>query len=272
MSEQTLEVATEAQEPSQPTEEVKQDVEQGSDAAPVEQANEAKPAEKPLTELEKTKHAMQKRIDQKTATTKALEDRLNKVTQELETFKTAQPKHDDAPKADDFEDYEQYEQAKIQHEANKIVETRLHEAKQAEHQRLQQQQAAEKAKAFKAAENAFIAENADYKAVATEVNEVVGDLHRRGVDVKGFGRDILAFDIAPQLIYEIGKDTGLIEELVQMEQPARMRELVKLEMGLRPPKETENAPAPIKPVNPKGKRVTSIAKMASKDFKDWLNE
>jgi chromosome segregation ATPase len=283
MSDQTLQV-TEPQaevttEPSLPTEDVKPKVEEGEaegtpeaetkeDAAEGEGDN-SKPEE--ISELEKTRHAMQKRIDRQTAARKADQEQIRQLNEQLAELRERVPKADDAPKQEDFDSYEDWEQASIEHKAKLRAEEVLQAEKQKELEAVQQRQQAEVRRKFEESEDAFRTTAPDYDHVAKEAVETLNSLQATGVDITPLRDAVMQFDNPPQMIYELGKDTDLIEELVHMAPLKAMRELIKLEIALegKAKAEPKTAPAPIKPTGGKGS-VKPLAQRSAKEVLEWV--
>lgn len=249
--------STSVQEPSAPVAEVKQTAEEGDiQEAPKEadKAEEGKEEKPEPTEAEKVKMAMQKRIDRQTAASKALQERTRQLEQELESLKANAPKADDAPKQEDFDNYDDYEKALVEHRAKKIADERIAQAKEQELKETQERRAAEIRRDFDNKEQAFRTSTPDYDSVAKEAVETMTELATAGHNISIMRDLVMQFDNPPEMIYQLGKDTSLIEELVGMQPLQAMRELVKLEIALKSAvkTETQQAPAPIKPVSGKG--------------------
>lgn len=276
-----MEVAasTSTQEPSAPAAEAKQTVEEGdSKAAPkeAEKAEDAKEGEgeqpKPeLTEAEKIRQQMQKRIDRQTAANKAQQERTRQLEQELETLRAKAPKADDAPKQDDFDSYEEWEQARIKHEAKKLADEQIREAKEQELKQVQERRAAEVRKEFDAKETAFRTATPDYDVVAKDAVDTMMELANAGSDISTLRSMVMQFDNPPEMIYQLGKDTSLIEALVGMEPLKAMKELVKLESALASAakEQPKQAPAPIKPTNGKG-GVKPLHEQSGEEILKWV--
>ena len=263
MSEQTTttEVAVNpaVQEPSEPTTEANDEVEEGQEAEVQDAEPKVEPEETVETLKEKLKRereAFEKRIGRKTAATKALEQQLQEYKQKLNTPEAVA---NDAkePKIDDFESYDDYEKAIVEHKANQLLSKREQEQKQAQLAQAQQRQMEEQRRTFEKREAEYATSNPEYERAAENVGDALDDLRRRGLDITSFGKLLLESEKAPALIHELSKDTGLLEELVQLQPLSLMRELVKLELGLQTkPKLEKVAPKPIKPLsgNASGKK------------------
>lgn len=279
---QTLEAAPSvANEPSAPVAEVNQTTEQGEDKAAQTEATEDgakegenKKDEAPISEAEKIRLAMQKRIDRQTAASKALQERIRQLETEREQLSVHAPKVDEAPKQDDFDDYDAWEKATIEYHAKQKANEILKAEKEKELKVAQERQAAEARRQFEQKETAFRATAADYDRVASEAVETMNALANTGVDITGVRDMVMQFDNPPKIIYELGKDTALIEELVSMPPLKAMRELIKLEIALEtnPKQEPKPLPEPIKPINPNGRARKRLDEMTYEEREQFYSK
>lgn len=278
MPDEVLEVASNpAQEPSAPAADAKPKAEEGEiNKAPDEASTEGEgKAEKPkpeLTEVEKVKLAMQKRVDRLTAASKAEAERSRRLEQELAQLKASSTaKADDAPKQDDFDKYEDWEKASIEYHAKKRADELLKAEKEKELQAVRQRQAQEAKRRFDEQCQAFRTQHTDFDAVSREAVEILNTLAQTGVEIGKLESIIMQFENPPQLIYELGKDTSLIEDLVSMEPLKAMKELVKLELALQGTAQAEpkQAPEPIKPTSGKG-GAKPLHMRSGKDVLAWV--
>lgn len=254
-------------ETSTPTEEVKQEVVQGEiealkeAEAPSEQDAAKEPRPEP-TEAEKVKTAMQKRIDRQTAAFRAQEERLRQLEGQLTEMTAKAPKADDAPKQDDYKTYEEWEEATLDYKANNRVQERLKAEKEKELQTAQQKQQQEVRRVFEEKENAFRSTTPDYDRVAQDAVSEINILAQSGVNITGLRDMVMSFDNPPEMLYQLGTNPSLIEELVNMQPIKAMRELVKLEATLTANKpEAKQAPEPIKRLSGTGTSSKSLDKM-----------
>lgn len=244
---------------SSPVEEVKPQTESESP----ESGKEEKP-EKPLTEAEKIRHAMQKRIDRQTAATKAIEERAQKLEQDLQQLRQRAPKESDEPKEEDFESWEDYDKARVEYLADKRAEERLKTEREKELQVIKERQYAETQRQFMEKEAKYKATNPDYDRYAKEAVETMALIAKAGTDITNLRDVVMQFDNPPEMIYQLGKDTTLLEELVTMPPMRIMRELMKLEASLSTQDTTKAPPAPIRPTTPKG-GVKPLSKMTGRE-------
>jgi chemotaxis protein histidine kinase CheA len=282
MSEQTLEAvqSSAAQEPSAPAADDKVKAEQPAEKAAPDGANgegdtngEQAPA-KELTEAEKTRAAMQKRIDRQTAANKAQQESISKLTAELNAIKAATPKKDDAPKQDDFASYDEWEKATIDYHAKQRADEILAGEKEKQLKEAQERQAAETRRQFDEKEAAFRNANTDYDTVAGEAASLITELAHAGANIAPLRNMVMVFDNPPEMIYQLGKNPALIEELVGHEPLKLMRELVKFEMTFRGTAQAEakKVPDPIKPLGGKGGSSKSLDQQSGRDILDWVKK
>ena len=274
MPDQVLEAPNSA--PSTPTEEVNKEVVQGEIEAskeaetPSEQGKAQEPKPEP-TEVEKVKMAMQKRIDRQTAAFKAQEERLRQLESQLTEMAAKAPKTDNAPKQDDYRTYEEWEEATLEYKANQRVQERLKSEKEKELQAAQQKQQQEVRRAFEEKEKAFRTTTPDYDRVAQDAVTELNTLAQSGADITGLRDMVMSFDNPPEMLYQLGLNPSLIEELVNMQPAKAMRELVKLEIAnkgtARP--EPKRAPSPIESLGSKAGGSKSLSQMSAKEISDW---
>lgn len=265
---QTLEAPNSAIEPSSPVEEAKPNTAEGEIQEPSQEAETPKPEEAPkaepeLSEVDKVKQAMQKRIDRQTAASKAAQEQLRQLQSEVEALRATAPKADDAPKQDDYKTYEEWEQATIDFKANQKVEERIKSEKEKELKVAQERQAAEVRRQFDEKEKAFRTIATDYDRVAGEAVQTMNELGQAGYNISGLRDVVMTFDNPPEMIYQLGKDTALIEKLVSMPPLAAMYELVKLEIAFKANKtQAKEAPPPIKTLKGTGKVAKALDEMS----------
>lgn len=240
---------------SSPAEDVKQEAEEGDNAEQQSSADE-KPKEE-LSEADKVRHAMEKRLARKTAAEKAALERVKKLEAQLAEM-PKQEDTSDAPQEDDFDTWEEYDQARIRYEAKKFADKQLREAREAELKRTQQQQQAERQKAFEAKESAFVKANPDYKEKSSVLNEVFeAHMNVNGgttPTLQAVATLLAESEVAPALIHHLGGDDTLAEDLLNMSPVDAMREMFKLESAVnaQPKKDEKDLPPPISKTKGKG--------------------
>lgn len=274
MPDNALEVAAQAQAPVTVEEAEQapaiQEAEEGDNADVQKDAQSEPEGEKPQptveelqAKLEHQQRKMQKSFDRKTAHIKQLEEKISKLTEQMQSA----PKADDTPKEADYATWEEYEQALVEHKANKLAEERVQKAKEDELQKLEAQRWAERAKSFEAKAKEIADVYPDYQdVVGVKGANTINELQAAGVDVSPFQMMMMEFDNAPHMLYELAKNEDVLEDVVQMKPLAMMRELVKLELTLQKPvKQVKDVPPPINTTKgmPKGK---DFSKMSGKEL------
>lgn len=263
---QTLEVTQSApNNDSSPAEEVNTKVET---EAP-EGAEEAK-VEKPLTEAEKIRHSMQKRIDRQTAATKTQQERISLLERQVAEAAARAPKEDDMPKESDFDTWEDFDTARVKHLAKKEAESYMKAEREKELKTAQERQHAETQRQFMDKEAKYKATVQDYDRYAKEAVETMNLMAQTGTDISSLRDAVMQFDNPPKMIYQLGKDTSLIEELAPMPPLKIMRELLKLEASLtKEPDSTKEAPTPIRSSSGKG-GVKPLDQRSGEEILKWV--
>jgi len=220
------------------------------------------------SEADKAREAMQKRIDRQTAASKALNERIRQLEQEKAQWEAKAPKAQDEPKQEDFDDYDKWQDAVIEHRSKLRADEKLKAEKEKELKETQERRAAEVRREFETKESAFRTSTPDYDRVAGEAVETVAVLGQAGKDVGPLLNMVMHFENPPEMLYRLGQDINLIEQMVGMPPLQIMRELVKLESA-PVSKEIKQAPEPIEPVRGKG-GVKPLAKRSGKEILEWV--
>lgn len=268
MSDQTLEANNSSQTDTSPAE-VENELAETEAPEGDDGKSEAKP-DKPLTEAEKIRHSMQKRIDRQTAATKAQQERIQLLERQIAEANARAPKEEAGPKEDDFDSYEDYQKAVIAHEAKKEAANILKAEREKELQAAQERQHAEAQRAFIEKEAKYKAANPDYDRYSKEAVETMTLLMQAGTDISTIRDAVMQFDNPPEMIYHLGKDPTLIEEMASMPPLKVMRELLKLESSLNKEEDsTKEAPAPIRSTSGKG-GVKPLDQRSGADVLKWV--
>lgn len=196
---------------------------------------EAKQEQKPeLSEADKIKYAMQKRIDRQTAKNAQMERELAELRTMVER---SQPvKQNDEPQEDQFETTEEYLIAKGKHEAIKEYEAKAKKEKEAAEAREYAEKVAKIRQNFEAKETEFRKSTPDYDDAVAVVNDYIGSANKDSMHVAVFRDFVMESDNPAPLLYRLGKEPDLIESMAEMTPIKFAKALVKLEM------EIENAP------------------------------
>jgi len=221
--------------------------------------------------LEKTKAAMQKRIDRQTATNRQREEEIAELRKQIEGLNV--PK-DDSPKEEEFDIYEDYLKAVGKHEAKKELEAQQREQLEAQRVAKEQEARAAKEKQYSERVEAYKAEKPDYAEKEALVEEIVGDAMRNGVTptIKLMAEAVLESEAGARIIYELGENPDLLENLLTMSPYEAVRELVKLEGRPVDIVKEKQLPKPIKNNSGSTKSQKSVKRMSSEEFKkQWLS-
>ena len=268
---------------SEPTEDVKE-VEQGSQEPTENEVDngEEQDADEPEVELsadalefkeklEKTKAAMQKRIDRQTAANRQRDEEISQLRKQIEGMNVPQ---DDSPKEEDFASYEEYMKAVGKHEAKKELEAQQREQLEAQRAAKEQEARAAKEKQYNERVEAFKAEKPDYAEKESLVEEVVGEAMRNGVTptIQLMAEAVLESEAGARIVYELGENPDLLENLLTMSPYQAVRELVKLEGKPVDIVKEKPLPKPIKNNSGSTKAQKSVTRMSSEEFKkQWLS-
>lgn len=247
-------------EPSNPTgEENKTD-----EPADNEPAKEQKPEP---TEAEKIKYAMQKRIDRQTAKNAQMERELAELKSWRQQMDTKQETGE--PKEDQYETVEEYLIAKGAYQERKKVSDEAAAAKKEAEDKAYAAKVAKIREDLTAKETEFRKVTPDYDDAVTVVNEYISTAEPNSVHLAMFRDFVMESDNPTPLLYKLGKNPSLIEEMSEMSPIKFMRQLIKLEM------EIENAPKvtrqtqtqPPTPIKGSASGVKPITEMSYQEMK-----
>jgi len=271
LTEEAVETETEA-----PKKAEGEEVEAEADAEPEKKLSKAEQVQQEYeAKLERERKAFQKRIDRKTAAEKqALEER-QKLQSELEELRRVAPTIDDAPKEEDFDSFDDFVEAKAKHQAEKIVQERIREQKEAELRLSQQREYESNIKDFQEKEQAFRAENPDYDKNSEMFAEQVEYLQKAYPNNQSlvYAREmLLSSDVSPAIINELGTNPDIAEEWASMKPVQVAREVFKLEMRLSEAKREEETPLPkpVKTVKGSTTPKRSLDKMDASELMKWV--
>ena len=223
---------------------------------------------------EKKAHSkrVQKRIDTLTAKTKRSErenaELRNRVA-ELEKL-SAQTKEKPKPKPDGFENHDEYVEAltdwKVEQRFSKDAEERAKTEEQNANKRMLDDQEAR----FNQAEAKFMAENPDYE----DVTDTLAELVPRDFNGGSITNAILAHEKGPELLYTLGKDLDLAQEVYTLPYTFAIRKLNNIAAGLGKPPPTadpqQNLPDPPSSIQAGSNTVKSEENMTGKELrKKW---
>ena len=211
---------------------------------------------------------MQKRIDRQTAAYRQLQEQHEALQKQLQENA---PKKDDTPKEEDFDTYEEYNEALVEYRA----EQRLAEK---ERERLEAQRAEKEAQMREATEKqyasrveAFAEKHPDFREKESVVEEVVALQMQNGVTptLQALTNAVLESENSARLVYELGNDVDLLEDILQKSPYQAVRELVKLEMKPEAVENKKQPPKPIKATSGKSTGKKSVNQMSGKELLKW---
>jgi hypothetical protein len=205
--------------------------------------------------------------------TQAMGAQSGKTQSTAAAGKAVEGNQDARPKADDYESYEDYQIALGEYSARKAFAPAFDELKKSLGPKTEPE-ADKIAKAFEKRTKDFVKEHKDY-------SEAVQSL--AGIDVdKSVERAIVESDHGPALLYELGKNPDLAEEIAELPPHRQLKEIGKLEAKIEArleakkatPLKTTKAPAPPNPVGSKseGKKQVSDPNVSTIDFFKLRNE
>jgi chromosome segregation ATPase len=267
--------------PNPATEGVKEEAEKDNSTSEVsnveENEAEQKAEPKELTEADKIRQAMQKRIDRKTAATKALENQVSELQKKLgEVEQSNQQKAaDNAPSEDDYDTWEAYQEALIEHKAEQRIKERETAIRKEEIQRKQAELQERKAKEFNTKVEEFRKAHPDYDEKADAFSDMAQDYARRlgnTPTLQAMSQVILDVDNAPAIIQALGSDPDLMDSLVDMSPVKAAFELFKIHESYSRPKETTQAPKPITPTKAGSSGRKSLSSMSASELTDWAKK
>jgi len=209
---------------------------------------------------------MQKRIDRLTAKAAELERSYQESAQKLQAYE--QPKSS-APNADDFETTEDYLKAVGKYEAQQEIEAQQKaEAESAKAKAYEEKIAAKKA-AFEALETEVRKTTPDYDETVQVLNEFVSTVNTKTEEFRVFRDIMMDSKNLPALSYHLGKNPDLLDNLTKLPPVEIARTLFRIEYDIEktPKPQTQNQPAPPKPVSGSSKGVKSIEDMSYKELK-----
>jgi hypothetical protein len=272
-----LEVADVVDTPSETDEDVKEDAEHvEAEDGDNEQETEGEQAEKAEpTEADKVRHAMQKRLDKMRASQAAAEKAAAEANAELEKLRGNAVK-DAAPKEEDFDTIAEYEKAVVDYRVEQELKARQEQAAQEKAMKAQYEAHEKARKAFEQKQHEFRSKKPDYDDKAKAFAETAEDLRRIKGDghptVAAIGQALIESDFTPELIYELGSNVELAEELAELSPIQAVRRLVLMEQEVAKPKQkTETAPKPIKPIKGASNASKRPEEMSAKELMRWAS-
>lgn len=237
--------------------------------APAEAKEEQKPE---LTEADKIRHAMQKRIDRLTAKSSAAEQQLQEVMERLKQFD--QPETNDAPKEDDFETVEDYLKAVGKWEAKQeAAKAEQEKTAQAQKQAFEAKMNAKRAE-FEAKEAELRKTTPDYDETVQVLNEYVDGVDQKSAEFQVFRDVLMGSNDMAAMSYHLGKNPEILENLSKADPITIARTLFRIEYDLEkaPKPQPSVSPKPPRAVSSKSNATKSLAESSPEDIVKWASQ
>ena len=242
-------------------------VAEGSESTPEStEAETTKPDEpKPETE-EQRKSKYQRRIDRKNADIAAARTEARLYKERLEQLEaTARPQQQraaGAPTLDQFDNFEDYMSARVAFEAERVVETRLGKAHEAEAQRKAQEAQSRVLTSWQDKQEAARDKYADFEEVVGESDAPVTPAMSQAIVESEAGADIA---------YYLGLHPEEAKRIAQLSPIRQIAEIGKLESKVLTPavKRPTSTPPPITPIGTKASAEKDPSKMTDSEFAQW---
>lgn len=226
--------------------------------APSADENKEDVQEQPVepTEAEKIKSAMQKRIDRITAQKAQIQreyaEKEREYAEKLAKFEQSMPKQQDSgePTESQFDTVEDYLIAKGKWQAKQEFAAQQAQEKAKAEQAAYAEKIAKTAQEFQAKETEFRKVTPDYDEAIQVVNEVIANVDPKSTHMAVFRDFVMESDNPTPLLYHLGKNPELIEEMQSMTPIKFAKALVRLEdkLGDIPTQQLKPTAAPPKPV------------------------
>lgn len=235
----------------------------------------AKPEQKELSESDKIKAAMQKRIDNVIKSRHELQRKYDQLIAEGKKngSEGQSVKDDGAPKEADYKSYEEFLIAKGKYEAKQEFDKQEKERAAREKGERDAAELAAKNKEFLEKEAEFRKTTPDYDEAVGVLNEAIQIVNHNSGGFQAFREVMLSTEDLPALSYYLGKNPEIIESMMTMRPVEVARTLFKAEIDAAKFKKTEAKtalPSPIKPVGGKGKSDKSLSDMSGKELLAWM--
>lgn len=270
MTEATLEADLVPQEAT--TEEV---VETTTDLPEVEKQTDEQKDKPELSEAEKIKYGMQKRIDKQTAKLGEMERQLAEAQAELQKYISA-PKTD-APREEDFETTEEFLKAQGRWEALQEQKEEKERQAKADRDAAYQKAISERRALFEEKEAELKKVTPDYDEKVAEVESnimLLSDSQKASVEFQVFRDMLFSSDNMPALTYELGKNPDLFDKMLTMNPLQIARQIARLELQIEnaPKKQHEPVKHPPNPISGKATANVDPDKMTVEEWTAWRNK
>ena len=255
-----------------------EDSDQPQEGATSDTSNDTEEAQEPSSEenadnqaeeKQKTRNSVQQRISQLARQKNEANARVQELEQQnrylSEQINQVQQPLDQFPELQDYDfDQSKYQQAVIQYNAQlnaQTVQQALGQQQQAQLNHLNAQKQVISEESFKEKSKDFALDFPDYESKITSPTFQQSDFVARAI--------VNDFDNGPAVAYWLASNPQQAARVNQMEELEAMKALTVVSTALsiaKRPVKTTNAPAPSKPVAPKGKVSKDLDKMTPEEY------
>ena len=223
---------------------------------------------KELSEVEKVKAAMQKRIDRLTAQKTNAERQFQDAIANLQKYE--QPKSN-APKEEDFETTEDYLKAVGKYEAQQEIEAQKKAEAQDQANKAYQAQVEAKRAEISEKEAEIRKTTPDYDEKVAIVTEFIDGVDQNTVEFKTFRDVLFGMKNMPAISYKLGSDPDLMESMAKQSPIEIARTLFRLEYDLEnaPKQNVKPVAAPPKPISSNSKGNRSLNDKSGSEILEW---
>lgn len=232
------------------------------------ESTEAETTKPPETEEQK-RSKYQRRIDRKNSEIAAARTEARMLKERLEQLEAqARPQQQraaGAPTLDQFDNFEDYMSARVAFEAERVVETRLSKAQQAEAARQAQEAQSRVLTSWKDKQEAAADKYDDFEEVVGASDAPVTPEMRQAIVESDAGADIA---------YYLAQHPEEAKRIAQLSPIRQIAEVGKLEIKISTPapRKPTSTPPPVNPIGTKAKAERNPDEMPVKDWLKWRNE
>lgn len=223
----------------------------------------------------------QKKIARQKAALRALNEEREKLQRELAEIRAkqgeGQPSNGE-PRPEDFETDADYHKALGAWEVKQEFENQQKQALQAQSAKLEQERIKNLSDSFARSQENMRKQAPDYDAVAEDLGDFLSDprIKKQSVAFRAFSDALLESDNPAALVYELGKNEDLREELLTLSPVQMVKRLARLEFeieskaGNQTASTVEAKPKPITPLSGTGKATKDLSKMSPAELVKWV--
>jgi hypothetical protein len=229
---------------------------------------------KELSELEKYKIEAEKRISRQRAAAGQLNQKVLEMQRELVELKTANtPKQEDKePDINDFETIDAYRDALSKYTREQAFKEVTAKVTAEQAAVIQAQELDIKRKIYEASATRLAAELPDYQQRVEDFASYTAAFDPNNPSAKAGNEAILECENMAKVIYHLGANPDLIDNLMVMSPSKITREIIKLDIELGKSTrsaQTKQPPTPLTPLKGSGKAQKSIYDMNASELVKW---